>query len=267
VAFQKRCDLLSNGQIKDLLVESHDSQVTRVARRIHDTTQPSPTFPLTARAASLACCGAVGKACQLAFYYGTETDPAVASTFLARLTRSTPHTHVPMPPSSFQTAFVPIPLKAVTDAFLGMPKKSAPHRDGWTWELFKDMAGRQSTAELLRRFVELLVNGKLPVALRKFLSSAIMIPFHKLSQLERLMMSDPSLRTVTIGALLCRFSLRATLRMKKKQFADIMLKSDQFSYGVLGGVQQVILAITTALQANPGWICAQADLSNAHTDC
>ena len=34
-----------------------------------------------------------------------------------------------------------------------MPKKSAPHRDGWIWELFRDMVGRFSTAGLLRKFV------------------------------------------------------------------------------------------------------------------
>jgi hypothetical protein len=93
----------------------------------------------------------VGKACKLAFSFGTESDPIVVATFLAKLTRTTPHTHVPSPPSSFKTPFVPIPSKAITDAFTGMPKKSAPHRDGWTWELFKDAANRPSTAALLRK--------------------------------------------------------------------------------------------------------------------
>ena len=111
-----------------------------------------------------------------------------------------------MPPSSFKTAFLPVPIKAVTDAFTGMPKKSAPHIDGWTWELFRDMANRPRTADLLRTFVELFANGKLPKALWKFLSTAIMIPFHKLAQAERDFVKDPRLRFITIGALLCRFS-------------------------------------------------------------
>ncbi len=105
----------------------------------------------------------------------------VAATFLAKLTRANLHTHVPAPPSTYKSTFVPIPLKAITYAFTGMPKKYAPHRDGWTWELFRDMAGRPSTANLLRRFVELFVNGSLPKPLWRFLSSAIVIPFHKLS--------------------------------------------------------------------------------------
>ena len=84
-----------------------------------------------------------------------------------------------MPPSSFKTAFLPAPIKDVTNAFTGMPKKCAPHRGGWTWELFKDMANRPRTADLLSKFVELFANGKLPKALWKFLSTAIMIPFHK----------------------------------------------------------------------------------------
>ena len=98
--------------------------------------------------------------------------------------------------ASYKTAFVPIPIKAVTDAFTCMPKKSAPHIDGWTWELFRDLVNRPKTAELLRYFVELFVNGKLPKPLWKFLSTAIMIPFHKLAQIERDALEDPRLRPI-----------------------------------------------------------------------
>ena len=112
------------------------------------------------------------------------------------------HTHVPPPPPAHESAFVPIPLKAVTYEFTGMPKKSVPYRDGWTWKLFRDMAVRASTTALLRRFVELFVNGLLPKPLWNFLSSAIMIPFHKLAQMKRILLTDPSLKPITIGALL-----------------------------------------------------------------
>jgi hypothetical protein len=140
-----------DGQIKDLLREAHDSQVTRVACRVHAFTQPFHTFPRTTRASALVWWGAVGKACRLAFFYGTESDPIVDATFLAKLTRTTPHSHVPLPPSSYKSAFVPIPIKAVTSAFTCMPKKSAPHKDGLTWELFMDMENRPKTANLLRK--------------------------------------------------------------------------------------------------------------------
>ena len=256
-----------DGQIGDLLREAHDSHVTRVACRVHALTQPSQSFPQTARAAALAGCGVVGKACRLAFSYGTESDPIVAATFLDKLTRTTPHSHVPMPPSSYKTVFVPIPIKGFTDAFTGMPKKSAPHRDGWTWELFRDMANRPRTADLLRKFVELFVNGKLPKPLWKFLSTAIMIPFHKLAQVERDMLADPRLRPITIGTLLCRFSVRAVLRMHRKGIAERLLQSNQFSYGVAGGVQSVIMGCTVALQCNPEWCLLEIDFKNAHTDC
>jgi hypothetical protein len=93
-----------------------------VACRVIALTQPSQYFPLTARVVVLAGCGAVGKACKLAFLYGTETDPVVAGTFLAKLTRAVPHTHVPMPPATYKTAHLPIPIKAVFDAFTRMPK-------------------------------------------------------------------------------------------------------------------------------------------------
>ena len=148
-----------------------------------------------------------------------------------------------------------------------MPKKSAPHRDGWTWELFRDMAGRPSTTSLLMKFVELFVNGALKKPLWTFLSSAIMIPFHKLAQMERLLLTDSRLRPITIGAMLTRFSVRPLLRMKRKGIAKVILNSNQFSYGVPGGVQHVIMGCTVALQNNPTWVLGQFDLRNAHTDC
>jgi hypothetical protein len=140
-------------------------------------------------------------------------------------------------------------------------------RDGWTWELFKDAASRTSTANLLKKFVELFVNGLLPKPFWTFLSSAIMIPFHKIAQMERLLLSDPSLRPITIGALLTRLSVRTVLRMHRKGIAENMLKSNQFSYGIPGGVQQVILGCTVALQSNPTWVLGVFDLRNAQTDC
>jgi hypothetical protein len=129
-----------------------------------------------------------------------------------------------------------------------MPKNSTPHRDGWTWELFRDMAGRSSTAGLLRKFVELFANGLLPRPLWKFMSSAIMIPFHKLAEMERMLLADPKLRPITIGALLTRFSVRAVLRMKRKGIAENLLRSNKFSYWISGKVQQVIMGCTVALQ-------------------
>ena len=121
--------MFRSGEITELIHEAHDSQVTRVACRVHALTVPTSSFPLAARAASLAGCGATGKACKLAFSYGIESDPVVTATFLAKLTRKIPHSHVPIPPSSFKTPFVPIPIKTISDAFTAMPKNSAPHRD------------------------------------------------------------------------------------------------------------------------------------------
>jgi len=117
------------GQIAKLLSEAHKSHVTRVACLVHALTVPSSSFPLAARAPSLVGCGAVGKACKLVFSYGTESDPVVAATFLAKLTMTTTHTHVSAPPSFFKTPFMSIPIKVIANAFTGMPKKSAPHRD------------------------------------------------------------------------------------------------------------------------------------------
>ncbi len=174
----------------------------------------------------------------MAFSYGTESDPIVAATFLAKLTRTVPHTHVPMPPSSFKTAFLPVPIKAVTYAFThtGMPKKSAPHKDGLTWELFRGMANRPKIDDLPRKFVELFANGKLPKPLWKFLSTTNITLFHKLAQAERDLLKDPRLRPIIIGALLCRFSVHTVLRIHRKGIVERMLQSNQFSYEIPGGV-------------------------------
>ena len=87
-----------------------------------------------------------------------------------------------------------------------------------------------------------------------------MIHFHKIAQMERLLLSDPSLRPITIGAMLTRFSVRTVLRMHRKGIAENMLKSNQFPYGILGGVQQVILRCKIALQSNPTWVLGVFDM-------
>jgi hypothetical protein len=108
-----------------------------------------------------------------------ETDPGIAAKFLAKLTLEARQSHI--------EAYVPyvnpprncIPLKGVTEAFSGMPKKSAAHRDDWTWELLRDAAKTASTATLLRKFTEHFSNGALPKELWAYLTSALMYPFHK----------------------------------------------------------------------------------------
>jgi hypothetical protein len=182
----------------------------------------------------------------------TESDPIVAATFLAKLTRTIPHSHFQPPPSSYKTAFWPIPLKAISAAFTDMPKKSAPRRYGWTWDLFRDVANRPSTIALLKKFAETFVNGILPKSLWKFLSSAIVNLFHKLSYwLERDLHSNPRLRHITIGTLLTRFTCITLLRLNRKGLAKRTLRSTYFSFEIHDGVQQVILGFTMALKSNP----------------
>jgi hypothetical protein len=43
--------------------------------------------------------------------------------------------------------------------------------------------------------------------------------------------------------------------------------SYQFSFGINGGVQQVILACNVALKINPSWVILDLDSKNAHTFC
>ena len=94
-----------------------------------------------------------------------------------------------------------------------------------------------------------------------------MTSFHKLALVEREPLKDPRLRPITIGALLFRFSVRKALQMKRKGLAERMLKSNQFSYGTLGGVQLVIMGCIVALYCNPSWCLLEIDYANAHLYC
>ena len=81
------------------------------------------TFSKTTRAAIMAEAGSMGRACKLAFSYGLETDLKIAAKFLAKLTMKERHAHFQVHVSKVKSPMNCIPLKAVTDAFSGMPKK------------------------------------------------------------------------------------------------------------------------------------------------
>jgi hypothetical protein len=72
----------------------------------------------------------VGKACKLAFSYDLESDPEVASKFLSKLTLKARHAHIHAHVPKIKPPTKCIPMKAITDAFAGMPKKLAAHKDG-----------------------------------------------------------------------------------------------------------------------------------------
>ena len=46
-----------------------------------------------------------------------------------------------------------------------------------------------------------------------------------------------------------------------------LLLSHQFSFGINGGVHQVILACNIAIEINPSWLMLGLDSKNAHTFC
>ncbi len=76
--------------------------------------------------------GEVGRAYKVTFSYGLKQDPVVAARFISELTLKQRHAHIQPYIPKIKPAINSLPLKAVTDAFSGMPKKSARHRDGWT---------------------------------------------------------------------------------------------------------------------------------------
>jgi len=117
-----------------------------------------------------------------------------------------------------------------------MPKKSAAHRDGWTWELLRDAAQTPSTAALLRKFAEHSSNGALPQNMWAYLASAMMYPFHKKLPEDRTLVTDPALRPVTVGSVLTRFGCRVMVRMNRVAVAAELLLSHQFIFGINRGV-------------------------------
>ena len=163
-ALTRRRSLLKEGKIATLINEAHEAQVGQVVKQTKATSIPfsTTTFSKTTRAAILAGAGAVGRACKLAFSYGLETEPEIAAEFLAKLSLKARHAHIQAHVPKVKPPANCIPLKAVTDAFAGIPKKSVAHRHGLTWELLRDAAQTPSTASLLRKFAERFSNGALP---------------------------------------------------------------------------------------------------------
>ena len=94
-----------------------------------------------------------------------------------------------------------------------------------------------------------------------------MYPFHKLMPEDRMDPKDPALRPVIVGSVLTRFGCRVLVRMNMMAVAAQLLMSHQFSFGVNGRVQQVILGCTLALKVHPSFVQIDLDLRNPHTFC
>ena len=93
-----------------------------------------------------------------------------------------------------------------------------------------------------------------------------MYPSHKKLPEERISITDPALGHVTVGYVITRFRCQVLVRMNRLAVAETLLLSHQFSFGIKGGVQQVIiLGITLSLKLNPNFVEIYLDLKNAHT--
>ena len=133
-------------------------------------------------------------------------------------------------------------------------------------KLLRDAAQRPSTASHLRKFSELFSNGALPKNRRSYMASTLMYPFHKLMLEDRIDPKDPALRLVTVGSVLTRFECMVFVKMNRIAVAAQLLLSHQFSFGINGGVQQVIMGCTLTLQVHPSFVQIER-LRNAHTFC
>jgi hypothetical protein len=166
--------MLANGNVAGLLNESHEAQTARALKFVESASSQPLSFSKTARAAALAGAGEVGRACKIPFTYDIESDPVVASKFLAKLTLPARHSHIAPHSPTVRLAKNCIPVKDVTEVFTRMPTKYAAHRDGWTWELLRDVAQRPSTTALFAKFTKQFFNGTLPKGLWVYLASSLM---------------------------------------------------------------------------------------------
>ena len=175
----RRCTLLREGDIDSLVREAHEARTNKVAKALAEASALKSSFSKTAKATILAKARAVGRACKLAFSYGMESDPVLAPEFLSKLTLLQRHPHIPGYESKGGSRPNGIPLKSMTDAFSGMSKNSAAHKDGRTWKLLRDVARKLVTAALLRKSAEQFSNGALPKNMWVYFASVPMYPVHK----------------------------------------------------------------------------------------
>ncbi len=68
-----------------------------------------------------------------------------------------------------------------------------------------------------------------------------------------------------MGFVLTHFGCRVMVRMSRLAVAAELLLSHQFSFGVNGGVLQIILVCNIALEINPSWLILDLNSKNAHT--
>ena len=210
----------------------------------------------------------MGKACRLALSYGVETDPARAAESLEALHRPSPHDHIAFPqlPPRFaaKTTFT---VKTTADGLRKHPTCSATHRDFWSWELIADCMRHSDTALLLSKYCTRFCSGDLPPGFKKYLSSGVLMAFHKDPPEIRALSTLLRHRPITIGSVLTRFPVRALLKLNREAILSHLISSHQFSFGVSGGPVKVAFIVTVGLQSNPSWVMMEGDFKNAHTGC
>ena len=98
-----------------------------------------------------------------------------------------------------------------------------------------------------------------------YLTSVPMYPFHKTLKEEMISTVNLALRPVTAGSIFTRFGCRILVKMNRLAVAETLLLSHQFSFGIKGEVQQVILGISLSLKLIPHFVEIDLDLKKAHT--
>ncbi len=97
------------------------------------------------------------------------------------------------------------------------------------------------------------------------MAPTLMYTFYKKLPEERISTTDHALRPGTVESVITRFGCRIMVRMDRLVVAEVLLLSHQFSFGIKGGVQHVIMGITLNPQLNPHFVENNLDLKNAHT--
>ncbi len=118
---------------------------------------------------------------------------------------------------------------------------------------------------VLKKCVKNFLNGLLPKNLWTYQASILMYSFHKMTTEVRDSGVDYALRLVTLGYVLTRLGCIVLVMMGREGMADQLLVSHKFSFGIRGGMHQVIIGFTLALQLNANWVHIDLDLRNADT--
>ncbi len=116
--------------------------------------------------------------------------------------------------------------------------------------------GKGAYLNTLKRFVNLIVSGKLPIELSPYYGGAQLIPLKK---------KDDGIRPIAVGEIWRRITAKCCIRREKEILIDY-LAPHQLGVGIANGAEAIVHSVYTHLQESqdtPGMSALLIDFSNA----